>query len=78
MLKAAADGLDARLQVRGYEEPADAQGMDELADDDAQDALSRIADRFTGRGIMRLARSSTLSGRNVRRLRLNAGQVPAP
>lgn len=46
VLKAAAGGPGVRLQVRGYEEPPDAQGIDEIADDDAQDALSRIADHL--------------------------------
>lgn len=46
VLKAAVGGPGVRLQVRGYEEPPDAQGIDELADDDAQDALSRIADHL--------------------------------
>lgn len=46
VLKTAVGGPGVRLQVRGYEEPPDAEGIDEIADDDAQDALSRIADHL--------------------------------
>lgn len=46
MLRATNSGPGVRLQVRGYEEHPDAQGVDELAEDGATDALSRIADHL--------------------------------
>lgn len=46
VLRAPNTGPGIRLQVRGYEEPPEAEVIDELADDEAQDALSRIADHM--------------------------------
>lgn len=46
VLRAVAGGPGVRLQVRGYEELPDAEGVDEIAEDGADDALSRIADHL--------------------------------
>jgi ATP-dependent helicase Lhr and Lhr-like helicase len=46
VLCSAAGGPGVRLQVRGYEEPPDSEGIDEIAEDGAEDALSRIADHL--------------------------------
>jgi ATP-dependent Lhr-like helicase len=46
VLKASAGGPSIRLQIRGYEEPPEKGGTDDLAEDGAQDALSRIADHI--------------------------------
>lgn len=45
-LKSDSKGPGLKLQIRGYVEPPDTEGVDELADDNAQDALSRIADHL--------------------------------
>lgn len=39
-------GSGLKLQIRGYQEPPDADGIDDLAETGAQDALSRIADHL--------------------------------
>lgn len=46
VLRAHAGGPGVRLQVRGYEEPPDSEGIDDLAEEGAEDALSRIADHL--------------------------------
>lgn len=46
VLKASTGGPSVRLQIRGYEEPPEKGGSDDLAEDGAQDALSRIADHI--------------------------------
>lgn len=48
VLRSEAKGPGLKLQIRGYEEPPDADGLDDLAEDGAQDALSRIADHLYG------------------------------
>lgn len=48
VLRSDAKGPGLKLQIRGYAEPPDADGIDELAEDGAQDALSRIADHIYG------------------------------
>ncbi len=45
-LRSEAKGSGLKLQIRGYQEPPDADGVDDLAEDGAQDALSRIADHL--------------------------------
>ena len=45
MLRSRDGGSGLKLQVRGYEEPPNASGVDEIADD-GDDALSRIADHM--------------------------------
>lgn len=46
VLCAGTGGPSVKLQIRGYEEPPESDGVDDLADDGAQDALSRIADHI--------------------------------
>lgn len=46
VLRAPQSGPGVRLQIRGYEEPPEAAGIDEIAEDGANDALSRIADHI--------------------------------
>lgn len=46
VLRANTKGPAIRLQVRGYEEPPEIEGIDELAEDGASDSLSRIADHL--------------------------------
>lgn len=46
VLRAPQSGPGVRLQIRGYEEPPDGGGIDEIAEDGANDALSRIADHI--------------------------------
>lgn len=46
VLRAATEGPSIRLQVRGYEEPPESGGVDDLAEDGASDALSRISDHI--------------------------------
>ena len=48
VLRSEAKGPGLKLQIRGYEEPPNADGVDDLAEDGAQDALSRIADHLYG------------------------------
>ena len=45
-LRSEAKGSGLKLQIRGYQEPPDADGVDDLAEAGAQDALSRIADHL--------------------------------
>ncbi|MBM7406243.1 MULTISPECIES: DEAD/DEAH box helicase [Sphingomonas] len=45
VLRSRDGGSGLKLQVRGYEEPPEASGVDEIADD-GDDALSRIADHM--------------------------------
>ena len=46
VLRAPNTGPGIELQVRGYEEPPESEGIEELAEDGAQDALSRISDHL--------------------------------
>lgn len=46
VLRAPQSGPGIRLQIRGYEEPPEGTGIDEIAEDGANDALSRIADHI--------------------------------
>ena len=46
VLRSHAKGPGLKLQIRGYVEPPDADGIDELAEDGSQDALSCIADHL--------------------------------
>ncbi|UAK24048.1 DEAD/DEAH box helicase [Sphingomonas nostoxanthinifaciens] len=46
VLRAANTGPGIKLQIRGYEEPPESDGVDDLAEDGAQDALSRISDHL--------------------------------
>lgn len=46
LLEAAGDGADLRLQIRGYVEPPEKDGSDQLEDEETSDALSRIADHM--------------------------------
>lgn len=46
VLRSADGGSGLKLQVRGYEEPPDTKGVDELAEHGEQDALSQIADHM--------------------------------
>lgn len=46
VLRATNTGPGVKLQVRGYEEPPESQGIDDLAEDGAQDALSQIAEHI--------------------------------
>ena len=46
VLRSMDGGSGLKLQVRGYEEPPDAKGVDEIAEHGEQDALSRIADHM--------------------------------
>jgi ATP-dependent Lhr-like helicase len=44
VLRSASTGPSIKLQIRGYEQPLGLDGIDEIAEHGAQDALSRIAD----------------------------------
>lgn len=46
VLRAPKSGPGVRLQIRGYEEPPEAVGIDEIAENGAHDALSQIADHI--------------------------------
>lgn len=46
VLRAPNTGPGIKLQIRGYEEPPESDGVDDLAEDGAQDALSRISDHL--------------------------------
>ena len=46
VLRSSDPGSGLKLQVRGYEEPPDASGVDEIVEGEGQDALSRIADHM--------------------------------
>ncbi|TYC83812.1 DEAD/DEAH box helicase [Novosphingobium sp. BW1] len=46
VLRAPQSGPGVRLQIRGYEEPPEGSGVDDIADDGANDALSRIANHI--------------------------------
>ncbi len=46
VLRATTGGPSIRLQVRGYEEPPESEGVDDMAEHGATDALSRISDHL--------------------------------
>ena len=46
LLGAIGEGSDLRLQIRGYVEPPEEDGSDQLEDEGTSDALSRIADHM--------------------------------
>ncbi|HEY0313821.1 MAG TPA: DEAD/DEAH box helicase [Allosphingosinicella sp.] len=46
LLEAAGKGAELRLQIRGYVEPPEESGSDQLEDEGTSDALSRIADHM--------------------------------